>query len=216
MVDLTDLGFLKGKIFEVIVSTYNMDWTPNAAPMGTTMQNPQTISLNIFNSSQTSRNLKTNKCGIINLTNNIEFFYKAAFKEANPDMKPPQDWFEEAETVNAPKLRLADATLEVTVAELEPIGTEKTRFSCNVEQINARKMLPQVYCRAMPAALEAILHATRLKVFAKQEKKMQQVSQLLGLIENCNEVVNRTAPDSVYSAVMADLRKRTDSWSNRL
>ena len=216
MVELADLGFLKSTIFEVIVSTYNIDGTPNAAPMGAIMQNPQTLSLNIFNSSQTSRNLKTNKCGVINLTSNIEVFYKTALKEANPDGKPPQDWFENAGSVKAPKLRLADATIEVTVADLEPIGTEKIRFFCNIKQINVSKMLPQVYCRAMPATLEAIIHATRVKKFVKDEKKKQQVSQLLGLIENCNDVVNHTAPNSAYSDVMADLRKRINSWSNNI
>ena len=68
MAKLTDLGFLKGMIFEAIVSTYNRDGSPNAAPMGTTMQNQHTISLNIFNSSETNRNLKTNKCAVINFT----------------------------------------------------------------------------------------------------------------------------------------------------
>ena len=100
---------------ETIVSTYNPDGTPNAAPMGITMQDQQTLSLNIFNSSSTCRNLKANKCAVINLTSNIEVFYKTTFKEANPDGKLPQEWFEKSEVVNAPKLRLADATVEVSV-----------------------------------------------------------------------------------------------------
>ncbi len=215
MAKLTDLGFSKGVIFEVIVSTYNPDGTPNAGPMGAIMKNPQTISLNLYNSSQTSRNLKTNKSAVINLTGNIEVFYKTAFKEANPDGKLPQEWFEKAEAVNAPKLRLAEATIDVTVADIVPIGAEKTKFSCNIGQINAAKLFPRVYCRAMPATLEAIIHATRVKAFAKDEKKKEQVSQLLGLIENCKDVVERTAPNSAYSEVMADLTKRINSWSNK-
>ncbi len=216
MVELADLGFLKSTIFEVIVSTYNIDGTPNAAPMGVIMKNPQTLSLNIFNSSQTCRNLNKNKCAVINLTGNIEVFYKTALKEVNQDGKLPQEWFEKAKTVNAPTLKLAEATIEASVVELEPIGTEKTMFFCNIEQINATEKYPQVYCRARSATLEAILHATRVKIFAKDEKKKQQVSQLLGLIENCNDVVNHTAPNSVYSDVMADLRKKINSWSNNI
>ena len=215
MVKLTDLGFAKDAIFEIILSTYNQDGTPNAAPMGTTMQNPQTISLNIFNSSQTSRNLKANKCAVINLTSNIELFYKTAFKEANPNGKLPQEWFEKAETVNAPKLRLADATIEVTEVGMEPNGVEKTKFSCNIKQIITDKMCPQVYCRALPLTLEAIIHATRVKVFVNDEKQKKNVSKLLGIIDNCNDVVNRTAPNSAYSAVMADLMKRIDSWRTK-
>ena len=215
MAKLTDLGFLKGVIFETIVSTYNLDGTPNAAPMGTIMHDPQTISLNIFNSSQTSLNLKANKCATINLTNNIEVFYKTAFKEANPDGKLPQAWFEKAETVDAPKIRLADATIDVTVAIIEPNGAEKTKFSCNIEQINAANMFPQVYCRAMSLTLEAIIHATRVKAFSNDEKQQKNVSKLLEIIRNSNDVVNRVAPNSAYATVMADLMKRIESWRNK-
>ena len=215
MAKLTDLGFSKGTIFETILSTYNRDGAPNAAPMGAIMQNPQTISLNLFNSSATSSNLKANKCAVINLTGNIEVFYKTAFKEANPDGKLPQEWFEKAETVNAPKLRLADSTVEVSFVNMEPVGAEKTKFTCNIEQINAANMCPQVYCRAMSATLEAIIHATRVKAFVKDDEKKEQVSQLLQTIGNCNDVVNRVAPNSTYSAVMADLMKRIDSWRNK-
>ena len=214
-VNLTDLGFMKGVIFETIVSTSNPNGTPNAAPMGATMQDPQTISLNIFNSSQTSRNLKANRCAIINLTNDIEVYYKTAFKEANPNGKLPQEWFEKAEAINAPKLQLAVATIDVTVVSMEPIGAEKTKFSCNIEQVNAAKVCPQVYCRAMSLTLEAIIHATRVKAFVNDEKQQKNVSKLLETIDNCNDVVNRTAPNSAYSAVMADLMKRIDSWRNK-
>ena len=215
MAKLTDLGFSKGTIFETIVSTSNPDGTPNAAPMGATMQDPQTISLNIFNSSQTSRNLKANKCAVINLTNDIEVYYKTAFKEANPNGKLPQEWFEKAEAVKAPKLQLADATINVTVVGMEPIGAEKTKFSCDVEQVNAAKGCPQVYCRAMSLTLEAIIHATRVKTFINEKTKQKEVCKLLETIDNCNDVVNRTAPSSAYSAVMADLMKRIDSWRNK-
>lgn len=215
MANLTDLGFVKGVIFETIVSTYNLAGTPNAAPMGVIMQDQQSISLNLFNSSSTSRNLKANKCGVINLTSNIEFFYKSTFKEANPDGKLPQEWFEKAEPVNAPKLRLADATIDVSVVNMEPVGAEKTKFSFNVERINAAKMCPQVYCRAMSLTLEAIIHATRVKTFINDEKQQKNVSKLLEMIENSNDVVNRVAPNSAYSAVMADLTKRIESWRNK-
>jgi len=183
--------------------------------MGTTMQNPKTITLKIYNSSQTSHNLKTTKSAVINLTSDIEVFYKTAFKEANYNEQLPQEWFEKEEMVNAPKLRLANATINVKVTETVPSSIEKTNFSLRIQQINTIKMYPQVYCRAMSATLEAIIHATRVKVFVNDQKKKEHVSQLLETIKNCNDVVNRTAPNSHYSWVMADLEKRIDSWRNK-
>lgn len=216
MVRLTDLGFVKGVIFETIVSTYNKDGTPNAAPMGATMQDPQTISLNAYNSSSTSSNLKTNKCGVINLTSNIVFFYKTTFKEANPDGTLPQEWFEKAEVINAPKLRSADATVAVSVVDTIAVGPEKTKFSCKIERINAAEMSPQVYCRAKSATLEAIIHATRVKAFINEKTKQKDVRKLLEMIENSSDIVNRTAPNSMYSGVISDLMKNIDSWRNKL
>ena len=214
MAKLTDLGFSKGIIAETIVSTFNMDGKPNAAPMGAIMEDEQSIIINLFNSSSTYRNLQANRCAVINLTSNIDVFYKTAFKEANPNGKLPEEWFEKAETVNAPKLRLADATIYISVIDMKPISAEKTKILCKVKQVNATKKHPQVYCRAMSATVEAIIHATRVKAFINDKKEQKHVNKLLEMIENCNNVVNRVASNSPYSAIMADLTKRIDSWRN--
>jgi hypothetical protein len=215
MVKLTDLGFSKGIISETIVSTYNMDGNPNAAPMGAIMEDEQHIFINLFNSSLTRRNLQANRCAVLNLTSNVEVFYKTAFKEANPNGKLPEEWFEQAETVNAPKLRMADAAIDVSVINMAPIGTEKTKALCNVKQISTAKSYPQAYCRAMSATVEAIIHATRVKALINYEKEQKRVIKLLELIENCNDVVNRVASHSQYSAIMTDLTKRIDSWRTK-
>jgi hypothetical protein len=97
---------------------------------------------------------------------------------------------------------------------MKPIGTEKTKILCKVKLVNATKKYPQVYCRAMAATLEAIIHATRVKAFINDEKQQKNVNKLLEMIENCNDVVNRVASNSPYSATMADLMKRIDSWRN--
>jgi hypothetical protein len=212
---LTDLGFSKGMIAECVVSTYNIDGKPDAAPMGVIMEDEQQLIINFFNSSITCSNIKANRCAVVNLTSNIELFYKTAFKEANPDGKLPQGWFEKAKAVNAPKLRFADATIDVSVIDITPIGTVKTKAICNVDLVQATRKFPRVYSRAMDATLEAIIHATRVKAFLNDEGKRERVSKLLSLIDNCDDVVNRVAPTSVYSSVMADLMKRIDSWKNK-
>ena len=214
-VKLTELGFVQGVICETILSTYEADGGPNAAPMGVIMQDPQTISINLYNTSSTYRNLQANKCAVINLTSNIELFYKTTFKETNPKGKLPAEWFEEATTVNAPKLRSTDGTIAISVTSMESIGSEKTKVVCSVKSVNAAKKYPQVSCRAMSATLEAIIHATRVKAFVEDKTRQEQLSKLLQLIGECNDVVNRVAPNSVYSTIMDDLTKRIDSWRRK-
>jgi uncharacterized protein len=215
MQKLTDLGFQVGVISEVIVSTCNMDGTSNAAPMGVTLQDNQHVSLIIFNSSSTRRNLKANRCGVINLTSSVEVFYKTAFKETNPNGKLPRNWFMKAKGVNAPKLQFSDATVDFSVTKIKSVSPDKSEFLCNVESVTAPKKCPQVYCRAMSATLEAIIHATRVKAFIGNEAEKERVSNLLKIIENCNDVVERVAPNSAYSSVMADLMERIDSWRRK-
>ena len=48
MAKLTDLGFSKGIIFETIVSTYNLDGSPNAAPMGVNHARPTNLQPKYF------------------------------------------------------------------------------------------------------------------------------------------------------------------------
>jgi hypothetical protein len=212
MAKLSDLGFLKDVIAETIVSTYNTDGEPNAAPMGVTMMDEQHLAINLFNSSTTCTNIKSNRCAVVNLTGNVEVFYKTAFKEANPDGVLPQEWFKKAKAVNAPKLRLAEATIDVSVTNLVALGAEKTRATFIVELVQAAQRYPQVYCRAFGATIEAIVHATRVKALVNDEKEQKSVSELLKKISHCDDVVERVAPNSSYSRVMADLTKRVNSW----
>ncbi len=213
MAKLTDLGFSKDVIVETILSTYNSDGQPTAAPMGTTMENEQRIAIKLYNSSLTQKNLQLNRCAAINVTSNIDMFYRTAFKEANPQSTLPTEWFEKAETVNAPKLRNADAVIEISVAKMTPIDEERTEAICNVQLIRAQKTFPQVYCRAFSATLEAIIHATRVKVFlAGNEKQKAQALRLMENIEACSDIVHRVAPKSRYAEIIADIAGMVNSW----
>lgn len=214
MVELTDLGFSKDLFSETIVSTYNPDGSINAAPMGLKMQDTQHLSMCIFNTSSTCRNLKLKKQAVVNLTSNIEIFYKSAFKEANINGKIPIQWFVKADFVEAPKLSTSDGSIEVSIDSMLDDG-ERTEFSCKVKRLSAKKKYPQVYCRAMPLTLEAITHATRVKEFMKSPKKQKEVSELIETIQKYSQILARVAPNSEYTAILADLLKSIDSWRAR-
>jgi len=214
MTGIANLGFSKGIIAETIVSTYNADGQANAAPMGTIMTSPQHIVLRIYVSSLTYKNLQSKRCAVINVTSDPEVFYRTAFKETNLEGRIPQEWFAKAETVNAPRLRTADAHIEVAVADIKPFDAERAEAVCEVKLVQASSVLPKAYCRALSATIEAITHATRVKAFVTHadKQKREQALKLLETIKECNAVVNRVAPNSRYSEIMADLNQRIDSW----
>ncbi len=210
--NLADLGFSKGVIMETIISTYNAEEQPNAAPMGVTMDNPQCIAIRPYTSTLTYKNLQLKKCAVINVTANPELYYRTAFKETNPAGRIPQEWFEKAETVDAPKLLVADAHLEVSVIDISAFDAERVTALCQVKLVKAPKVLPTVYCRASSATIEAVIHATRVKVLINDKNEQKHVHNLLEMIKNCNDIVNRVAPNSCYSEIMADLTRRIESW----
>jgi hypothetical protein len=217
MTKLADLGFSKETIAETIVSTYSVEGQPNAAPMGATTDSLQHIVLRIYISSLTYKNLQSKRCAVVNVTSDPEIFYRTAFKEANPKGRIPQEWFEKAETVDAPRLRAADAHIEVTVAEVTPLDDEKAEVRCNVELVKASTVLPHAYCRASFAIIEAVIHATRVKHFLMygDREKQEEALKLLEKIRYCHNVVGRVAPRSRYSEIMEDLNQRVDSWRRK-
>jgi len=213
VISLDDLGFLKGSIGETIVSTYDADGQPTAAPMGVVMAGNERLRIRPYLSSLTYKNLQAKRCAVVNVTSDPELFYLTAFKEANPDGKLSPELFEKAETVDAPRLRAADAFIEVSVAENGSFGAERAEFLCAVQLVTASKALPKAYCRAQFATIEAIIHATRIKPFLRGDKQeRERAFRLLELVEICSDVVNRTAPNSRYSEIMADLTQRINLW----
>lgn len=215
-VKLGDIGFLKDVIIEAIVSTYGVNDYPNAAPMGVIMKDENHIVIRPFISSFTYKNLQLKLCGVINLVSDPKIFYFTAFKETNVGGVLPFEWFEKAEMVEAPRLKVADAFIEFSVIDIKLLGVERAEILCKVESIKASSTLPKAYCRASFAVIESIIHATRIKSFLKDyEKEKENILKLLGLIKYYYGIVNRVAPNSYYSEIMVDLIKRINSWGVR-
>jgi hypothetical protein len=214
MTSIAEIGFSECTIVETIVSTYNIDGQANAAPMGATMTSPQRIALRVYISSLTYKNLQSKKCAVINVTSDPYLFYRTAFKEASPNGMLSQELFEKGETVDAPRLLVADAHVEVAVTDIQRFDAERAEVLCDVKLVRAASVLPKAYCRALFATIEAIVHATRVEAFINHgdRQKKEQALKLLETIRECCDVVNRVAPNSRYSEIMTDLNQRIDSW----
>jgi hypothetical protein len=147
MTDIADLGFSRGVIVETVVSTYGSGGHPNAAPMGAMMEQAQRLVFRIYTSSLTYKNFQAKRCAVVNLTSDPEVFYRTAFKEANPQGRMPTGWFEKAETVEAPRLRAADAHIEVTVVEAARLDAEKAEVTCEVKLVRFAPSLLSCFVR---------------------------------------------------------------------
>jgi len=208
MVTLVDLGFSKDAIYETIVCTYNQAGVPNAAPMGVVMQSPEEVGLVIYNSASTLRNLQDSKSATLNLVDDVDVFFYAALKDSALSV----DWFEKSDKVDAPQLRLSKAVIAIIPQSFVSLDNLRTKVTSKVTHVMALTVYPQSYCRAKSAVIEAIIHATRIKALSNIEKEQAHVDKLVKLIQNCNEVVNRSAPNSHYTKLMSNLQKKINSW----
>lgn len=217
MIKLTDLGFQQDIIGETVVTTFDSNRNPNAAPMGVIVDSNEQLWIRPYLTSLTFKNLKTNGCAVVNLTADPKIFYETAFKDRNSEKKKSAILFEKAETIDAPRLKIADAVIEVEVAKQDLFNSERAEMLCDVKHVKALKLLPTVYCRAQFATIEAIIHSTRIKAFINgnhQQKK--EAYHLLELVNICEDIVNHTAPNSNYSEIMDDLIKKIQLWRNKL
>ncbi|MEM3383139.1 MAG: DUF447 family protein [Nitrososphaerales archaeon] len=206
-ISLSDLGFIKNCIFEAIVSTYNIKNLPNAAPMGIKTNDMRKLIIKPYITSQTYRNLLSQKCAVINITSDPLIYYKTALKNID-DCDVISDWFEKADQVNAPKLKNADAYIEVRVTKIEN-KKDRAKVLFDVVDIIPVKITPKAYCRANFAVIESIIHVTRIKVFLKNRRKIEE---LTNLVKYYDTLVKRVAPHSIYSKIMEENLKRIEDW----
>jgi len=210
--ELAKMGFVKNGIVETIISTFDKNRNSIAAPMGVSAEDEKHITLSIYKTTKTYKNLKEKKCGVANITSDPTLFHRTVFKDVNPGGKLPNDWFTHASNVDAPYLRNTDAFIEFRVTNLTGSG-EKAKVRCRVQKIVvARKDLLQVYHRAKSAVIESIIHATRIEIFLATDEK-KKAKELIELVNHYTKIVNRVAPNSTYSQIMTDIQNRIKKWN---
>jgi hypothetical protein len=203
MTDLSKLGFQPNMIAETLVSTYTVDGLPNAAPMGVIRKSRESVLIRPYVKTLTYQNLRSQRCAVVNITDDPDLFYRTAFKEANPGGKLPLEWFERAKLVNAPRLKMADAFLEVNVKQMKRRGS-RAEVVCDVKLVELSNLTVKPYCRAHFAAIESVIHATRVKEFLKSGKSAE-ANALLKLIEHYRDITSRVYPGSSDARIIESL-----------
>lgn len=212
--ELSELGFVKNSVVETIVSTYDKERNPNAAPMGVYTEDMKNLILNVYKTSQTYENLMRWKSGVVNITSDPNLYYRTTFKDVNPSGKLPEEWFVHASTVDAPNMLNTDACIEFNIINVEE-SEEKVKIQCRIEKILLieRRTLP-AYSRATSAVIESLIHATRIENFLSsgEEKKAKE---RIDLVNHYSEVVNKVAPNSIYSDIIEDIKHRIKKWKRK-
>jgi hypothetical protein len=205
---LFDLGFEKGSIYETIVTTFDSKKRPHAAPMGVTIIGAGNLILRPFIETGTLENLRAHRCGVVNVTSNPWTFYKTALKK-EPWVEPsPKSWFEPAKKVMAPRLKSSDSFVEFIVSSISGNGPRGI-VRCKVvhTKFTERKVSP--YCRSTFAAIEGIIHMTRVKMLLVQHEP-REAEKLINLVRYYRELVDRVSPKSDEAKIIHSLLKHLE------
>jgi hypothetical protein len=207
---LRRMKIINNCIYETIISSYGPDKKPNAAPFGVIFKNSKIFHIFLYKGSITLSNLVFSKCGVLNITHDIELFYRTAFEDYN-DFTVKKPLFQKAEYINAPLIASADFNLEFIVDEIKEENF-KTLMVCRIVKIKKNtNATVQPYTRGFFAALESIIHSTRIKYFFK-EGNNAEAEKLIRLIDHYREVARRVSPDSIYVKIIEKLMKRFNTW----
>ena len=90
--------------------------------------------------------------------------------------------------------------------------TRRAKVTCKVVKVSkASKLKPRVYCRAVFALIESVIHATRIEALISEGER-EEAEKLIGLIRHYADLVKRVAPESIYLTMINDILRRIDSW----
>lgn len=210
---ISKLGIERNHVVETILSTRKEDGQPNAAPMGISLEENNII-VRPYKSTLTYRNLKSERCGIANITSDPSLYYRTVFKDVNPSRQLPPQMFEEGIKVRAPRIVNACGYLELSVASLDD-SQNRTRFVMKIEHASAKELNNyKAYSRAHHAVMESIIHTTRLKVYLKKGDH-NKTEDLIKLVAHYQSIVEKIAPKSVYSEMMDGMVFRIDNWRSK-
>lgn len=234
---LLEMGFAPGLVVESILTTVSGEGEANAAPMGVWVKDGKTrggrmplLVLRPFPGTRTARNLSEVGEAVINLTWDPRVFFYTAFKGLRMDAGTGEGRtsgvgaagrchpvYVPSRVVRAPRLEGMLGYVEVEAKEEEwddPYGRSggsgRLCFGCRVRFVEAPLRRPAAYSRACFAAIECVIHATRVQ--ALYASNLEEAKRLTGLIREYHRLVERIAPESEYTEVTKATLKLASRW----
>ncbi len=171
-------------IVECVVTTQNAACRINVAPMGPRFAEDfawsqplgQTFLLRPFEPSQTLENLREQRVGVLNFTDDVLLIAQAALMAE----VPTSVGFQPCQRIEGHSLRDAGRCFEFEVVSLKPEGL-RWDVPCRILHVEERRSLI-VFNRAAHAVIEATILATRIGLLPPEQIRAQ-MTMLAPLVE---------------------------------
>jgi uncharacterized protein len=177
-------------IVETVTTTINPDGTVNCAAMGVEWGD-DTIAILPFRPTRTLRNLRTRGAAVVNLTDDILLFTRAALEDPHPPTRP-------AAVVDGAVLADACSWREVEVAAIDAAGPRARVTTRVVARGSGREFVG--FSRACHAVLEASILASRARRLPAEEIRAE-LARLTVVVDKTAGPRERAAMDRVLAHV---------------
>lgn len=204
------MGFSEGEVVEVILSTISSDGEYNAAPMGVWIKPGHRLVLRPYRDTQTAQNLAKIPEAVINITSDPHFFYLTAFKH---ELAQKIDLtFTHSEKIRPPRIEGMSGYIEVTVKEGASARENalQSEYMCEIQIVSTSEESIQAHSRSRCAAIECVIHATRIRALYSTDPEMTQV--LMSQIKELHNTVTRIAPDSISAQIVREVMQLLKKW----
>jgi len=184
----TNLPFQSEIIYEAILTTFDRQNQPNAAPMGFSITKEKQVIIRAFKESDTYKNLQYQKECIVNITNDPDLFVKSTlFQDLLTD-----EFYIKSKMINAPILKTCKGNHIALKIINETEEEERGIFYCEIIKVALSKERIQPHTRAFSSLIEILIHTTRVIHFSKiTGPNDPKVKQLRELIEHHSRVISR-------------------------
>jgi len=199
---LDSLGFRDGCIAEVVLVTVNPDGSPNAAPMGARRVGGDVFEVRPFKTSATYRNLLSDPRSTMNVTSDPTVFLATAFKD-EVSKQPAMDGL---------GLKGCDACISLERTEGVEVSADRHLFRNKAKEVAVHTSHPRVFSRGVAEAVEAVIHATRVKALRMQGRHGDAL-ELEEKTRECIGVVRRvSAGGSMEAETAGRLERLLEKW----
>lgn len=179
----------------MIASTIDGGGRANLSAMGVTLEAGR-LALRPFKSSRTYQNLVSTREVVLNITDDPVLFAYAALKIPCAEVE-----LEPSKLVRPPRVRGAQGYVEARVEGVDE-GVERAVVRCRPLLVEGSLRPARAYCRALPAAIEAVVHASRIEAYARRGAGVEELVRLIG---HYRELVSRVAPNTRYHRLVEEV-----------
>jgi hypothetical protein len=182
-------------IIESIVTTTTLDGTINVAPMGVEWGDERIV-LKPFLDTATYRNVTASGIAVVNLTDDVRIFARAAISNPQPPTLP-------ADTVAGVRLAAACSWRELTVESIDSTPPRARIVGQVVHRGVHREFIG--FNRARHAVLETAIYATRIHLLPRDLIE-SEVERLQTIVDKTASAVEHEAMDLLTSFIRERLR----------